>query len=117
VKKYAKCVQLGEIFEFDHAILKSDDVFHSSPRGWFNFDHTTFALLLFLDIFGMVPKLYLKIFLPILICSSSFFAHIWHGAKTLFKDFFANIDLNLDFQVEFEAFPKLGDPTTKKQIV
>ncbi|KAF9616636.1 hypothetical protein IFM89_030834 [Coptis chinensis] len=33
VKKYARHAQLGENFELDHAILKSDGVFHSSPRG------------------------------------------------------------------------------------
>ncbi|GMY10091.1 thylakoid structural protein [Fagus crenata] len=33
VKKYARRAQLGEIFELDRATLKSDGVFHSSPRG------------------------------------------------------------------------------------
>ncbi len=33
VKKYVRCVQLGEIFELDCAILKLDGVFHNSPRG------------------------------------------------------------------------------------
>ncbi|CAK9251158.1 unnamed protein product [Sphagnum jensenii] len=55
VKKYARRAQLGEIFEFDRATLKSDGVFRSSPR--------------------------------------------------------------VDSQVEFGAFQKLGDPTTKRQIV
>ncbi|KAK3219370.1 hypothetical protein Dsin_013340 [Dipteronia sinensis] len=32
VKKYARRAQLGENFELDHATLKSDDVFRSSPR-------------------------------------------------------------------------------------
>ncbi|KAL5676418.1 hypothetical protein ACJX0J_012549, partial [Zea mays] len=54
VKKYARCAQLGEIFELDRATLKSDGVFRSSPRGWFTFGHATFALLFF-------------------------FGHIWHG--------------------------------------
>ncbi|XP_017628603.1 photosystem II CP47 reaction center protein-like [Gossypium arboreum] len=36
---------------------------------------------------------------------------------TLFRDVFASIDPDLDAQVEFEAFQKLGDPTTRKQIV
>jgi len=31
--------------------------------------------------------------------------------------FFSGIDPDLDAQVEFEAFQKLGDPTTKKQAV
>ncbi|MFQ6631216.1 hypothetical protein Gotur_008497 [Gossypium turneri] len=38
--------------------------------------------------------------------------HIWHGARTLFRDVFAGIDPDLDAQVEFGAFQKLGDPTT-----
>ncbi|KAG6539858.1 hypothetical protein Mapa_018806 [Marchantia paleacea] len=88
VKKYARRAQLGEIFEFDRATLKSDGVFRSSPRGWFTFGHATFALLFF-------------------------FGHIWHGARTLFRDVFAGIDPDLDAQVEFGAFQKLGDPTTK----
>jgi photosystem II CP47 chlorophyll apoprotein len=92
MKKYAKRAQLGEIFELDRATLKSDGVFHSSPRGWFTFGHATFALLFF-------------------------FRHIWHGAKTLFRDVFVGIDPDLDSQVEFGAFQKLGDPTTKRQII
>ncbi|KAI5424294.1 hypothetical protein KIW84_030475 [Lathyrus oleraceus] len=47
VKKYARHAQLGEIFELDRATLKSDGVFRSSPRGWFNFGHASFALLFF----------------------------------------------------------------------
>ncbi|XP_019237941.1 PREDICTED: uncharacterized protein LOC109218078 [Nicotiana attenuata] len=90
VKKYARRAQLGEIFELDRATLKSDGVFRSSPRGWFTFGHTSFALLFF-------------------------FGHIWHGARTLFRDVFAGIDPDLDAQVEFGAFQKLGDPTTKRQ--
>ncbi|OMO65233.1 Photosystem antenna protein-like protein [Corchorus olitorius] len=63
-----------------------------SPRGWFTFGHASFALLFF-------------------------FGHIWHGARTLFKDVFAGIDPDLDAQVEFGAFQKLGDPTTRRQVV
>ncbi|KAJ3668343.1 hypothetical protein LUZ60_018186 [Juncus effusus] len=92
VKKYARRAQLGEIFELDRATLKSDGVFRSSPRGWFTFGHATFALLFF-------------------------FGHIWHGARTLFRDVFAGIDPDLDAQVEFGTFQKVGDPTTKRQVV
>ncbi|KAL2905761.1 Photosystem II CP47 reaction center protein [Bienertia sinuspersici] len=35
VKKYARCTQLGEIFELDRATLKSGGVFRSSPRDVF----------------------------------------------------------------------------------
>ncbi|KAL2330944.1 hypothetical protein Fmac_018525 [Flemingia macrophylla] len=62
------------------------------PRGWFTFGHASFALLFF-------------------------FGHIWHGARTLFRDVFAGIDPDLDAQVEFGAFQKLGDPTTRRQMV
>ncbi|XP_060674297.1 photosystem II CP47 reaction center protein-like [Ziziphus jujuba] len=92
VKKYAKRAQLGEIFELHHATLKSDSVFHSSPRGWFTFGHASFALLFF-------------------------FRHIGHGARTLFRDVFTGIDPDLDAQVEFGAFQKLGDPTTRRQVI
>ncbi|KAL2943669.1 Photosystem II CP47 reaction center protein [Bienertia sinuspersici] len=92
VKKYARRAQLGEIFELDRATLKSDGVFRSSPRGWFTFGHASFALLFF-------------------------FGHIWHGSRTLFRDVFAGIDPDLDLQVEFGAFQKIGDPTTRRQGV
>jgi photosystem II CP47 chlorophyll apoprotein len=92
VKKYARRAQLQEIFELDRATLKSDGIFRSSPRGWLTFGHASFALLVI-------------------------FRHIWHGSRTLFKDVFASIDPDLDAQVEFRAFQKLGDPTTKRQVV
>jgi photosystem II CP47 chlorophyll apoprotein len=34
-----------------------------------------------------------------------------------YLDVFAGIDPNLDSQVKFEAFQKLRDPITKKQII
>jgi photosystem II CP47 chlorophyll apoprotein len=90
VKKYARRAQLGEIFEFDRATLQSDGVFRSSPRGWFTFGHLCFGLLFF-------------------------FGHIWHGARTIFRDVFAGIDPDLDDLVEFGAFQKLGDLSTRRQ--
>jgi len=90
VKKYARKAQLGEIFEFDRAKFGSDGVFRSSPRGWFTFAHLSFALLFF-------------------------FGHIWHGARTIFRDVFAGIDPDLSEQIEFGAFQKLGDITTRKR--
>ncbi|KAM7522928.1 hypothetical protein LguiA_012830 [Lonicera macranthoides] len=92
MKKYARRAQLGEIFELDHATLKFDGVFCSSPRVWFTFGHTSFAFLFF-------------------------FGHIWHGARTLFRDVFAGIDPNLDAQVEFGTFQKLGDSNTRRHVV
>ncbi|KAK1557129.1 hypothetical protein Q3G72_018543 [Acer saccharum] len=59
---------------------------------WFTFGHASFALLFF-------------------------FEHIWHVARTLFRDVFVGIDPDLDAQVEFGAFQKLGDPTTRRQLM
>jgi photosystem II CP47 chlorophyll apoprotein len=47
MKKHAILVQLGENFEFDPITLKSNDVFCSSPRGWFTLNDVTFPLLFF----------------------------------------------------------------------
>jgi len=89
VKRYARKAQLGEVFEFDRETLGSDGVFRTSPRGWFTFGHAVFALLFF-------------------------FGHIWHGSRTIFRDVFAGIPADLGEQIEFGAFQKLGDPTTRK---
>jgi photosystem II CP47 chlorophyll apoprotein len=89
VKRLARKSQLGEAFDFDREIYNSDGVFRSSPRGWFTFGHATFALLFF-------------------------FGHIWHGARTLYRDVFAGIDPDLGDQVEFGLFAKLGDKTTRR---
>ena len=64
----------------------------SSPRGWFTFAHLCFALLFF-------------------------FGHIWHGARTIFRDVFAGIDADLDEQVEFGLFQKIGDTSTRRQSI
>lgn len=90
VKRFARKAQLGEPFRFDTETLNSDGVFRTSPRGWFAFAHATFALLFF-------------------------FGHIWHGARTLFRDVFAGIDPDLDpEQVEWGVFQKVGDKTTRR---
>lgn len=88
VKRLARRSQLGEPFEFD--TTEADGVFRTSPRGWFTFAHASFALLFF-------------------------FGHIWHGARTLFRDVFAGIEADLGEQIEFGAFQKLGDLTTRKE--
>ena len=90
VKRAARRAQLGEPFEFDTETLESDGVFRTSPRGWFTFGHACFALLFF-------------------------FGHVWHGSRTLFRDVFAGIDADLGEQIEFGAFQKLGDATTRKE--
>lgn len=89
VKKFARKAQLGEPFEFDTETLRSDGVFRTSPRGWFTFAHAVFSLFFF-------------------------FGHIWHGARTLFRDVFAGIDPDfIEEQVEWGAFQKVGDKTTR----
>jgi photosystem II CP47 chlorophyll apoprotein len=90
VKRYARKAQLGEPFDFDTETLGSDGVFRTSPRGWFTFGHAVFALVFF-------------------------FGHIWHGARTLFRDVFAGIDPELGEQIEFGLFQKLGDTTTRRE--
>jgi photosystem II CP47 chlorophyll apoprotein len=90
VKRYARAAQLGEPFDFDRETLGSDGFFRTSPRGWFTFGHAVFALLFF-------------------------FGHVWHGARTLFRDVFAGIEADLGEQIEFGAFQKLGDATTRKE--
>lgn len=91
VKKYARKAQLGEIFEFDRSTLQSDGVFRSSPRGWFTFGHLIFGLLFF-------------------------FGHIWHGARTIFRDVFAGIDDDVNDQVEFGKYKKLGDTSSLREV-
>ncbi|MGB3615698.1 MAG: photosystem II chlorophyll-binding protein CP47 [Elainellaceae cyanobacterium] len=91
VKRYARKAQLGEPFEFDTETLGSDGVFRTSTRGWFTFGHAVFALLFF-------------------------FGHIWHGARTLFRDVFAGVDPDLSpEQVEWGFFQKVGDKTTRRE--
>ncbi|WP_017295229.1 photosystem II chlorophyll-binding protein CP47 [Geminocystis herdmanii] len=90
VKRYARKAQLGEPFAFDTETLNSDGVFRTSTRGWFTFGHACFALLFF-------------------------FGHIWHGARTLFRDVFAGIDPDLDpEQVEWGLFQKVGDKSSRR---
>ncbi|MEM9154579.1 MAG: photosystem II chlorophyll-binding protein CP47 [Cyanobacteria bacterium J06642_2] len=91
VKKYARKSQLGQTFEFDRETTGADGVFRTSPRGWFTFGHACFALLFF-------------------------FGHIWHGSRTLYRDVFAGIDPDLDLElVEWGAYAKLGDTSTRKE--
>lgn len=90
VKKFARKAQLGEPFEFDRETLGSDGVFRTSPRGWFTYGHAVFALLFF-------------------------FGHIWHGSRTIFRDVFAGVEADLEEQVEFGLFQKVGDKSTRKK--
>ncbi|MDY6781264.1 MAG: photosystem II chlorophyll-binding protein CP47 [Cyanobacteriota bacterium] len=88
VKRVARQAQLGEPFVFDTETTNADGVFRTSPRGWFTFGHAVFALLFF-------------------------FGHIWHGTRTLFRDVFAGVPEDLDDQVEWGLFAKVGDKSTR----
>lgn len=90
VKQFARKAQGGEIFEFDREKLGSDGVFRTSPRGWFTFGHAVFALLFF-------------------------FGHLWHGSRTIYRDVFAGVEADMEEQVEFGLFQKLGDPSTRRK--
>jgi photosystem II CP47 chlorophyll apoprotein len=90
VKQYARRAQLGEIFEFTRGRIRADGVFRSSPRGWFTFAHGSFALLFF-------------------------FGHLWHGSRAIFSDVYAGIGAEVLEGLQFGAFQKLGDSSTKKQ--
>jgi photosystem II CP47 chlorophyll apoprotein len=90
VKQFARKAQGGEIFEFDREKFGSDGVFRTSPRGWFTFGHAVFALFFF-------------------------FGHLWHGSRTIYRDVFAGVEADMEEQVEFGLFQKLGDPTTRRK--
>ncbi|MEP6518124.1 photosystem II chlorophyll-binding protein CP47 [Microcoleus vaginatus] len=90
VKKFARAAQKGEVFDFDRETLNSDGVFRTSTRGWFTFGHVCFALLFF-------------------------FGHIWHGSRTIFRDVFAGVEADMEEQVEWGLFQKLGDVTTRRE--
>jgi photosystem II CP47 chlorophyll apoprotein len=90
VKQFARKAQLGEVFAFDRETLKSDGVFRTSTRGWFTFGHAVFALLFF-------------------------FGHIWHGSRTLFRDVFAGVEEDMEEQVEWGLFQKVGDKSTRSK--
>ena len=88
VKRFARGAQGGEIFKFDRETLNSDGVFRTSPRGWFTFGHAVFALLFF-------------------------FGHIWHGSRTIYRDVFAGVEADMEEQVEWGLFQKVGDKSTR----
>ena len=142
VKKFARKAQLGEVFEFDRTSLESDGVFRSSPRGWYTYGHANFALLFFFghlwhggrtifrDVFtGIGAEVTEQVEFGVFRSSPRgwytfghanfallfFFGHLWHGGRTIFRDVFTGIGAEVTEQVEFGAFQKLGDKSTKKQ--
>jgi photosystem II CP47 chlorophyll apoprotein len=93
VKSFARRSQLGEIFDFDRSsetFGASDGVFRCGPRTWYTFSHLSFSVLFFLG-------------------------HLWHGGRSLFRDVQCGIGSETIELVEFGAFAKLGDITTRKE--
>jgi photosystem II CP47 chlorophyll apoprotein len=90
VKRLARKAQLGEGFEFDRGEV---------PLRWHLPQFTPRLVHL------RPPPSFALLF---------FFGHIWHGARTLYRDVFAGIDPDLGEQVEFGLFQKLGDRTTRR---
>ena len=88
VKGYARKAQFGEIFTFDKKTPPADGVFRTSPRGWYSFSHTAFALLFF-------------------------FGHLWHASRAVFQDLWTGVTIITLHQVEYGRNEKLGDNTTK----
>jgi photosystem II CP47 chlorophyll apoprotein len=66
----------------------------------FEFDRSTLQWVY--SAVALVDGLHLAIAFALLF----FFGHIWHGARTIFRDVFAGIDEGIDEQVEFGAFFK-----------
>ena len=81
VKMYARKSQFGQAFTFDNSF--SDGVFRSSSRGWYVFSHTTLAIIFF-------------------------FGHLWHAARSLFRDIWIGVDLYSSPSVEYGYNEKLG---------
>jgi photosystem II CP47 chlorophyll apoprotein len=44
-----------------------------------------------------------------------FFGHLWHGARTIYRDVFAGVEEGIEEQIEFGKYAKLGDVTTIKK--
>ena len=88
VKDYARKAQFGEIFTFDKKTTGADGVFRTSPRGWYSFSHTAFALLFF-------------------------FGHLWHASRAVFQDLWTGVTIESLHQLEYGRNEKLGDNTTK----
>lgn len=88
VKDYARKAQFGEIFTFDKKTGGPDGVWRTSPRGWYSFSHTAFALLFF-------------------------FGHLWHASRAVFQDLWTGLSIESLHQVEYGRNEKLGDNTRK----
>lgn len=90
VKDYARKAQFGQIFTFEKKTGGADGVFRTSPRGWYSFSHTAFALFFF-------------------------FGHLWHASRAVFQDLWTGLCVTIEslHQVEYGRNEKLGDKTSK----
>jgi photosystem II CP47 chlorophyll apoprotein len=87
VKNYARKAQFGEIFTFEKKTASSDGLWRTSIRGWYSFSHVTFS---FIFLFG----------------------HLWHAARSLFKDVWTGVLILSQSKLEYGRNEKLGDDTT-----
>jgi len=85
VKCLARKAQLGQIFTFASlgTLLTVDGVFRTSIRGWFTLAHSLFT---FLFLFG----------------------HIWHAARSLFRDLWLGVLRSSSDIVEYGKYERLG---------
>jgi photosystem II CP47 chlorophyll apoprotein len=82
VKDYARKAQFGEIFTFDFKTSGADGVFRTSPRGWYSFSHTAFALLFW-------------------------FGHLFHAERAVFQDLQTGLTIESLYQVELCTYEEL----------
>jgi photosystem II CP47 chlorophyll apoprotein len=71
VKDYARKAQFGEIFRFSKKTGGADGVFRTSPRGWYSFSHTAFAVFFF-------------------------FGHLWHASRAVFQDLWTGLCVTIE---------------------
>ena len=80
IKDLARIRPFGQIF----IVGSNGDGFRrTSIRGWFVFAHVCFSILFF-------------------------FGHLWHGGRTLFRDLLSGIDPDLEDQIEFGRWLRVG---------
>jgi len=65
-------------FTFEKKTGGADGVFRTSPRGWYSFSHTAFALFFF-------------------------FGHLWHASRAVFQDLWTGLCVTIEslHQVEY----------------
>jgi len=83
VKTFARKAQLGEIFTFERSSsAAADGLFRTSVRGWFTYSHALFVLFLVQG-------------------------HLWHAARSLFKDIWTGVRASEGAMAEYGAGERL----------